>query len=180
MPTVARAEMSASCNRTVVLPADIFAVLDADLGRERRLAFARGQDTGRAKTSRGRAIRQDEWACAQLKPSLLDRLLRPAAEIVDQANITARFSREADIAAVQDQPVMRVQHELGWYHLLKPEFDLEWVVAGRHSRAIADAEHVGVDRHGVFAKRHVEHDIGGLAPGARESLDLGARTRHFA
>ena len=38
----------------------------------------------------------------------LNRLLRPAAEIVDQANIAARFSRQTNIAAVQDQPVMGV------------------------------------------------------------------------
>src|SRR5262249_43652512 len=36
----------------------------------------------------------------------LHRLLRPPAEIVDQADLAARLSREAGVAAVQDQPVM--------------------------------------------------------------------------
>ena len=61
---------------------------------------------------------------------------------------------------------MRVQHEFGRDDLLQPEFDFERRVAGRQPGAIADAEHVGVDRHGVLAERHVEHDIGGLAAGA--------------
>ena len=39
---------------------------------------------------------------------------------------------------------------------------------------------MGVHRHGVFAIGHVEHDIGGLAPGAGQRLDLGAGARHLA
>ena len=75
---------------------------------------------------------------------------------------------------------MGVQHELGRDHLLQPELDLERRLAGRQPGAVADAEHMGVDRHGVFAEGHVEHDIGGLAPGAGQRLDLGAGARHLA
>ena len=46
------------------------------------------------------------------------------------------------------------------------ELDLERGLAGRKPRAVADAEHMGVDRHRVLAERHVEHDIRSLAAGA--------------
>ena len=94
--------------------------------------------------------------------------------------LAARFARQAGVAAVQDQPVMGVQHEFGRDHLLEPEFDLERSIAGREPGAVADAKHVGIDRHGVLAKGHVEHDIGGLAAGAGQRLDLGAGARHLA
>ncbi len=44
--------------------------------------------------------------------------------------------------------------------------DVQYVVARRHIGAIADAEDMGVHSHRVLAKRHVEHNIGGLAPRA--------------
>jgi len=75
---------------------------------------------------------------------------------------------------------MGVQHELGRDHLLQSEFDFERRVAGRHAGSIADPKHMGVHRHGVLAKGHVEHDIGGLAPGAGQGLKLGAGARHEA
>src|SRR5579871_2162011 len=53
-----------------------------------------------------------------------DGLLGPAAEVVDQADLAARLTRETGVAAVQDQPMMRMQHELGRDHLLKTQFDL--------------------------------------------------------
>ena len=111
---------------------------------------------------------------------MLDRLLRPAAKIVDQAYVAARLARQTDVAAVQDQPVMGVQHEFGRDHFLQPEFDLERRLARCEAGAVADAEHMGIDRHGGFAERHVEHDIGGLAAGAGQRLELGARARHLA
>jgi CysZ protein len=39
-------------------------------------------------------------------------LLRPLAQIVDQTHLAARLARETRIAAVQDQPMMSMQHEL--------------------------------------------------------------------
>src|ERR1700757_233136 len=84
-----------------------------------------------------------------------DRLFRPAAEIVDQADLAARLAGKADIAAVQDQPVMRMQHELGRNDLLKPELDFERSLARRKPGAVGDAEHVGVHGHRVLAEGHV-------------------------
>src|SRR5476651_524899 len=53
------------------------------------------------------------------------RLFRPAAEIVDQADLAARLARKAGVAAMQNEPVMRVQHEFGGDHALKTEFHFE-------------------------------------------------------
>src|SRR5258708_5680988 len=79
-----------------------------------------------------------------------NRLLRPAAEIVNQAYLAAWLARQTGVAAVQDQPMMRVQHEFGGNHALKTKLDLERRRAWRQSRPIADAEHVGIHRHGVL------------------------------
>ena len=65
-------------------------------------------------------------------------------------------------------------------HALQPQLDIERRGARRQTGAVADPEHMGVDRHGVFAEGHVEHDIGGLAAGAGQEFDLGAGARYFA
>src|SRR5690348_15248207 len=80
------------------------------------------------------------WASAQVganfKSALLDRLFRPAAKIVDQAYLAARLPGETGVAAVQDQPVMGVQHELRRDHLFEPQLDLERRLARRQPGAI--------------------------------------------
>ena len=63
---------------------------------------------------------------------------------------------------------MRVQHEFGRDHLFQPELHFQRRLARRKPRAIADAEHMRIDRHGGLAEGHVEHDIRRLAPGARQ------------
>ncbi len=60
--------------------------------------------------------------------------------------------------------MMSMQHELVRDHALQLQLHVEHVLARRHVGAIADAEDMGVHSHRVLAKRHVEHDIGGLAP----------------
>ena len=68
---------------------------------------------------------------------------------------------------------MRVQHEFRRDHLrgqARPPAASCRAPAG----AVADPEHMGVDRHGGLAERHVEHDIGGLAP------DAGQRFQRLA
>ena len=47
------------------------------------------------------------------------------------------------------------------------QLDLERGLARRHSGAVADAKHMGVDGEGLLAERDVEDDIGGLAADAR-------------
>ena len=63
---------------------------------------------------------------------------------------------------------MRVAHEFlrddadqSFFHRLRR-------LAGREAQPVADAENMRVDGHGRLAERHVEHDIGGLAPHARQ------------
>src|SRR5438105_15509642 len=97
-----------------------------------------------------------------------NRLLRPAAEIIDQADLAARLARKTRVAAVQDQPVMRVPHELWRHHLLEPELNFERRIARREGGAVTDSKNMGVDRHGVLAERHIEHDVRSLAAGARQ------------
>src|SRR6266699_801856 len=64
-----------------------------------------------------------------------DRLLRPAAEIVDQAYLTARLAGQASVPAMQDQPVMRMQHEFGRNDFFKTKLDLERRLAWREAGA---------------------------------------------
>src|SRR6202048_2672476 len=94
-----------------------------------------------------------------------NRLLPTAAEIVDQAYLAARLARQTGVVAMQDQPVMCVQHELGRNHALETKLHLERRIARRQTGPIADAKHMRVHRHGVFAESHVEHAGGGLASG---------------
>src|SRR5260221_4836185 len=75
-------------------------------------------------------------------------LLPELAEIADQALRTAGLARGADVASVQDQPMMRVLEELGRRELKEPVLHLARILAGGESRAIGDAEDVRIDRHG--------------------------------
>src|SRR5262249_49781828 len=116
--------------------------------------------------------------CGSTPPSgpddALDRLLRPAAKIVDQANLATRLAGKAGVTAVQNQPMMCMQHEFGGNDLLEAELDLERRLARRKTGAIGDAEDVGIDRKRVFAIGHIEHNVGGLSSSAGQRFDLGA------
>src|SRR4051812_7850626 len=74
-----------------------------------------------------------KWPLLRMRASkrrdVSHRLFRPPAKIVDHAYVAARLAGQADVAAVQDQPVMGMQHEFGRDHLLQGEFDLERIVA---------------------------------------------------
>ena len=87
--------------------------------------------------------------------------------VADRALGALRRARDADVAAVQDQPVMRVLPELVRHDLHQPRLDLERVLAGRESRAVRDAEDVRVDGDRRLAERDVQHDVRGLAADAR-------------
>ena len=64
--------------------------------------------------------------------------------------------------------------------LQQPLLDLFRRLAGRQAEPVADAEDMGVDRHRLLAEGHVEHDIGGLAPDARQLDQLVAIAGHLA
>src|SRR5712675_2335319 len=93
-----------------------------------------------------------------------NRLFRPAAEIVDQAYLAAGLAGEAGVAAVQDQPVMRVQHELRRNHALEAKLHLERRIARGQACSIADPKHVRVHRHGVFANAMLSTTLAVLRP----------------
>ena len=75
---------------------------------------------------------------------------------------------------------MRVPHIFGRYHPDQSLLDLLRRVAGCEAEPVADPEDVRVDRHGRLAECHVEHDIGGLAPDARQFGQQIALVRHLA
>src|SRR5258708_39911931 len=79
-------------------------------------------------------------------------LLPELAEIADQALRTAGLVRGADVAAVQDQPVVRVVQEFGRGKFHQPVLHLARVLAGREPGAVGAAEDVRIDRHARFAE----------------------------
>src|ERR1700727_3865952 len=85
-------------------------------------------------------------------------LFRPAAKIVDQTTRAAWLARKASVAAVQDQPVMGVQHEFRRDHALEPQFHFQRRLALRQPRAVTDAEYMRIHRHGTLTEGHVEND----------------------
>src|SRR5436305_4255727 len=72
-------------------------------------------------------------------------LLPEFAEVADQAVGAAGLPRDADIAPVQDQPVMRVLHELRRRELQQLVLDLAGILPRREASAIRDAKDVRVD-----------------------------------
>jgi hypothetical protein len=108
------------------------------------------------------------------------RFLFRLADIGDDAARALGLARLADIAAVQDQPVMGVAHVFGRNDADETLLDLFRRLAGRQAETVADAEDMGVDRHGRLAERHVQHDIGGLAADAGQFRQGVAVVRHLA
>ena len=52
--------------------------------------------------------------------------------------------------------------------------------AGRQTDPVADTQYMRVHRHGRLAERHVKHNIGGLAPDARQFDQLVTVAWHLA
>ena len=73
--------------------------------------------------------------------------LRVVAEVGDEAGAAARFARDADVAAVQDKPVVRVQQVFGRHARHQPFFDGKYGFARCDAGTVGDAEDVGIDRH---------------------------------
>ena len=70
---------------------------------------------------------------------------------------------------------MRIAQQLGGDALDEPVLHRAGGLAGGEAGAVADAEDVRVDRHRGVAERDVEHHVRGLAPDARQRLQLFAR-----
>ena len=76
-------------------------------------------EPARATTRLPRASRLALVAIRSSSGNCRRGLLRPLAQFVDQAALALRLARDADVAAVQDQPVMRVQAVLVRDNLLQ-------------------------------------------------------------
>jgi hypothetical protein len=81
---------------------------------------------------------------------------------------------------MQDQPVVRVTAEWLRHNSFELGFNLVDILARREAGAIADAEHVRVDRERLFAKGGVEHHVGGFSPDAGKGLQFLPSPRNFA
>ena len=92
-----------------------------------------------------------------------------------------RLARLADVAPVQDQPVVRVACGIP---AARPSSILSSTGAHRLARrkagAVGDAEDVRIDRDRLRAERRVQDDIRGLAADAGQRLERLARSRHLA
>ena len=163
-------------------PADRAVRLDPD--PQLRNAAVRDGDDGACAQAAGGTPRRIDRAEAGVSHGFARRhqrgLARPLAQVGDHAPLAQRPARQAGVAAVQDQPVVRVQHVLLGDHLEQLQLDRQRVLARRQPGAVADAENVGVDRHGRLAERDVEHHVGGLAADAGQRLQRLARARHLA
>src|SRR5688572_10907793 len=81
-------------------------------------------------------------------------LVREGAEVAHDAGRTVGFARLADVAAVQNQPVMRVGLPARRDIANQLALDLLWRLALRQTGAVGNAEDMGIDRDGGLAERH--------------------------
>ena len=106
--------------------------------------------------------------------------LRVVAEVGDEAGAAAWFARDADVAAVQDKPVVRVQQVFGRHARHQPFFDGKYGFARRNAGAVGNAKDVGIDRHYWLTEGGVQDDVRGFATNAGEFFQRGAVGRHCA
>src|SRR3954451_16124813 len=109
-----------------------------------------------------------------------DRLSRPLAEVGNHAPLAQRTPRDADVAPVQDQPVMGMKPVFRWHHLIELHLDLKRCLARCHAGPVAHAEDVGVDGNRRLTEGNVEYDVRGLAADAGQRLQRLARARDLA
>ena len=81
---------------------------------------------------------------------------------------------------MQDQPVVGIQLVLVGHVPEQRFLNGEYVLAGRESRAIPDAEDMGVDGDGRMPKGGVENNVGGFPPDAWQGLKRFPVIRHCA
>jgi uncharacterized membrane protein len=116
---------------------------------------------------------------ADRAPLALDGLARPLAEIGDQALFAKRPPRQADIAPVQNKPVVCMTLVFGRHRLLELAFDFERRLADGQPGTVSDPEDVRVDRNRRLAKGDIENHIGRFAADAGQCFKrfTGARNR---
>src|SRR5450432_3194587 len=85
------------------------------------------------------------------------------AQVTDRALGAFRPARDARIAAVQDQPMMRILLELVGHEFFEAPLDFIDILAGPQSGTIGDAKNVRVDGNRRMAERRVQHHVRRLA-----------------
>src|SRR5581483_243788 len=78
-------------------------------------------------------------------------------QIADQTLRATRLAGDADVASMQNQPVMHVLQVLGRRELDEPVLHLARVLARRDAGAVRDAKNMRIDRHGRLAEGRVQH-----------------------
>src|SRR6185437_13045619 len=97
-----------------------------------------------------------------------------------RALFAERSPCKADVAAVQDQPVVRMNEKFAGHAAKQRGLDLERGGASGQAGSIGDAKDMRVDGQRRFAERDVQDDVGGLASDARQRLQRFTRSRYLA
>ena len=98
----------------------------------------------------------------------------------DHAQRALGHAGDADVAPMQDQPMMRMQQEFVGRELQQALLDFERIAARGEARAVRDAKDMRVDGDGALAECDVEDDVGRLASDARQLLQRVAIAWHLA
>src|ERR1044071_2068495 len=104
-----------------------------------------------------------------------DGFAGPLTKIGDQTLLAERPTRHADVAPMQNQPVMSMALIFRRHHTVELHLHFQWRLAGGDTGSIADTEDMGVDGNRWLIKGDVEHDICGLAADAWQGLQRLAR-----
>src|SRR5579859_934709 len=108
------------------------------------------------------------------------RLGLELAQVTNQAG-RARGTRSlANVAPMQDEPVVRVAAEFLGHEFQQALFHLDHVGSGRDAGAIGDAEDVRIHRDRVLAERGIQNDVRGFAPDSGEAFEIVPVRWHFA
>ena len=86
----------------------------------------------------------------------------------------------ADVAAMQNQPVVCVQKILRGYAFQELLFHLDRILSFCKPCDVADSEDVGINCHGGLSKGDVQYDIGSFAANTWEFFKLLARPGDLA
>src|SRR5512132_2068964 len=108
------------------------------------------------------------------------RLRLEAADVANDAHRAARLLRLADIAAVQDQPMVGVAQPSLRCPRQQRGFHLQRRAARGEAGAVGHSEDMRIDGDRRLAECHIQYDVGGLPPDAGERFESFAVVRHLA
>ena len=115
------------------------------------------------------------WRAAAIEPLVFRR-----AQIANDAGIAPGLARLTDIAAVQNEPVMRMAQIRIGDDAQEAELNLERGLALRQIEPMRHPEDVRIHGQRAFAEGDVEHDVGCLAADAGQGLERLTLVRHLA